>query len=235
VNAIPFEFLANTLPLQLLLKHSDHLLHLEALLLGTAGFLDDQLEDKYLRSVQNEFEYLKKKYGIIPLDKKLFKFSKLRPANFAPLRLAQFATLVHENQQLFTAPYLFDSFEKLQDCLGIELNGYWKNHYSMDGDLTSKDLKLGQDSITNIIINTFAPYFFFYGKKTGKHEYEQTAFQLLEECNFENNAKTKLFKGKKQQLKNAAQSQALINLFDNFCAQKKCLHCGIAASILQSR
>lgn len=235
VNAAPFELLAHTLPLQLLLKYSDHLPHLEALLLGTAGFLDDQFQDKHLRSIQNEFEFLRNKHGLVPLDKKIFKFSRLRPANFPTLRLAQFASLIHNNTQLFSAPYSFDSYHKLTRALEVDLNGYWKNHYSLDGAKTVHDLKFGTDSLTNLIINTFAPFFFFYGRKSGKAEYETTATHLLEGGAFENNAKTRLFAKKKEHLQSAAHSQALIHLFDNYCTPKKCLHCGIAASILQSR
>ncbi len=234
VNSIPFELLAKQLPINVLLKHSDNLMQLEALLIGTSGLLEQQFTDKYVLELQNEFEFLKNKYKITPLKKELFKFSKLRPANFATLRLAQFANLIHTQRQLFSAPQNFNTYEKIKDCFKIKLEGYWQNHYNLDGNKVEKDLQLGDTSISNIIINTFSCYFFFYYKRSGRVEFENIPFQLMEKCAFEKNTKTKLFENKKSQLKNAANSQALINLHDNYCTKRKCLSCGIATAILKS-
>lgn len=234
VNAIPFEMLAKKLPLTILLKHSDNILQLEALLLGVSGLLDDQFSDKYVRSLQNEFEYLKNKYQLVPLQKEIFKFSKLRPANFATLRLAQFAKLVHSHPNLFSGPQYFDSFEKIDACFQFDLEGYWKNHYNLNGTQTEKKLSFGADSIHNVIINTFSVFFFFYYKQTSVPQFENTAFILLEACPFEMNTKTKHFLSKKEFLKSAVESQGLINLLDNYCTQRKCLSCAVAADILKS-
>jgi hypothetical protein len=232
VNAIPFELLANQLPLSLLLKHADNLVQLEALLLGMSGLLEDQLEDKYLQNLQNEFNFLSKKYGLIPLKKEVFKFSKLRPANFPTLRLAQFACLIHTQSALFTSPQTFSDYVQLIQTLKIKLEGYWRNHYSLDGNLVEKDLTLGDMSAENVIINTFAPFFFFYSKRLAKPGFMEYSLALLNACKKEDNAKTKLFSAKKELLLNAAGTQALINLYDNYCRNKACLKCGIAASIL---
>ena len=85
INSEPFELLAKQLPVQLLLKHADNLLQLEALLLGTSGLLENQFQNKYIQTLQNEFEYLRSKYGLCPIQTEIFKFSKLRPANFPTL------------------------------------------------------------------------------------------------------------------------------------------------------
>jgi hypothetical protein len=234
VNSVPFELLARQLPITLLLKHSDNLMQLEALLLGTSGLLDQQFEDKYILDLQNEFEFLKNKYLIIPLKKALFKFSKLRPANFATIRLAQFAKLIHLSPHLFSAPLHYDSYDKIKNCFKIVLNGYWQNHYNLGGESVKKNLQLGYASISNIVTNTFACFFFFCFKRTGKIEYQAVPFKLMEKCAFEKNAKTRLYEQKKQLLITAAESQALINLHDNYCVKRKCLNCGIAAAILKS-
>ena len=233
VNSLPFELLAKNLPLTILLKHSDNLLQLEALLLGTSGLLENQFEDKYIQQLQNEFDYLKNKYRIIPLSKEIFKFSKLRPANFPTIRLAQFARLLNAKPGLFMAPYDFSNYEEIVLAHKINLEGYWKNHYNMDGNVTSKDLTLGLTSIENLIINTFAPFYFFYSKRTGKEEMGDLAIELLNKCDFEQNTKTKLFSEKKTVLSSAADSQATINLYDNYCKKKACLTCGVATFLLK--
>src|SRR5690606_23579571 len=123
-NAQPFEQLASVLPVHLLLKHSDNLLQLEALLLGTSGSLDEHFENDYIRQLQNEFEYLKTKYNIIPLKKEIFKFSKLRPANFPNLRLAQLAQLLHKNKSIFIEPQNIQNLSQLKTAFELELKGY---------------------------------------------------------------------------------------------------------------
>lgn len=232
VNALPFELLAKQLPLPLILKHSDNLLHVEALLLGMSGLLEEQFQDKYILDLQNEFEYFKTKYQLTPLKRELFKFSRLRPANFPNVRLAQLALLVHSKPGLFTNPQNSTSYNELMSLLKTEPQGYWKEHYKIDGEKIAKQIRLGDASAENIIINTFAPFFFFYSKKLAKPEYADHAMTLLITCSIELNTKTKLFDAKKDSLTNAADSQAIINLYDNYCTSRKCLSCGIAAAVL---
>jgi hypothetical protein len=232
VNALPFELVAKQLPVYILLKHSDNLLQLEALLLGISGLLENQFEDKYIQGLQNEFEYLKNKYSLAPLKKELFKFSKLRPANFPNVRLAQMAMLIYSATEIFTAPQNINSYDALMKVLRIKPEGYWKNHYKIDGKTLNKELSFGKASAENLMINTFAPFFFFYSKKLAKPGFTDKAVELLNTCAFERNVKTKLFEAKNKALKNAADSQAVINLYDNYCAARKCLKCGIAAALL---
>jgi len=40
-----------------------------------------------------------------------------------------------------------------------------------------------------------------------------------------------LFETRKDILKTAADSQAIINLYDNYCVKKHCLKCGIGSAI----
>jgi hypothetical protein len=234
VNALPFELLAKQLPFQILLKHADNIMQLEALLLGMAGLLENQFEDKYIQNLQNEFEYLKNKYQLKVLNKELFKFSKLRPANFPNVRLAQFAQLMHKKSTFLLNPEQANDFDGIKNLLMIKLEGYWKNHYVLDGKTLEKELSLGETSAENIIINTFAPFFFFYSKKMAKPELSDLAIELLSKSTFEVNAKSKLFEAKKESLASAADSQAIINLYDNYCSKKSCLNCGIGVAILKT-
>lgn len=233
VNSIPFEMIAKHLPANILLKHSDNLLQLEALLLGISGLLDEQYEDPYINGLQNEFEFLKNKYHLVPLSRVIFKFSKLRPANFPNVRLAQLAALIHKSSRVFTQPQTYQNYEELVEVFQVEPGGYWKHHYKIDGKAVSRDLAMGIASIENIIINTIAPFFFFYSKKLSKPQYGDLAIELLTACDFEKNNKTRLFLAKEKVLTSALGSQAIINLYDHYCSAKQCLRCGIAASLLQ--
>lgn len=233
VNADAFELLAKQLPLSILSKHSDNLVQLESLLLGTAGFLDVQFKDASILKLQNEFEFLKNKYRLIPLQKEIFKFSRMRPANFPNLRLAQFAALVHYSPDMFFNPNQFTDFSILSTRLNLTLNTYWKNHYKFDGKTLDKDIRIGKNAIENLIINTFAPFLFFYGQKNNQQDYTEKALFLLQNCAFETNKITQLFKAKQILLKDASQSQGILNLYHHYCKHKQCLKCGVAAQILK--
>ncbi len=234
VNSLPFEMLALQLPLNILLRHRENEKQIQALLLGMAGMLDEHFREHELHKVQNEFEFLKVKYGLVPLDKKLFKFARTRPANFPGLRLAQFAALVCKSTTLLTRPTHCLAYNDLLNALMVSPQGYWSRHYSAGGEATHKDLTVGLLSAENIIINTIAPFLFYYGRKHKQEALEQQALHLLETCGFENNIKTKLFSAKKPVLNSASTSQGLIHLFNHYCSKKGCLKCGIGASILKT-
>jgi hypothetical protein len=232
VNSEPFELLAKSISIQTLLKSSDNLLQLEAMLLGMAGFLNEQYNDQYPRKLQNEFEYLRKKYSLVPLPREIFKFSRMRPANFPTLRLVQLASLIHYEPAVFSSPGYVSSFEEILSLLCRPLQGYWKDHYLPDGILTEHPNSFGRDSAENVIINTFAPFFYDYGIRRMNSQVHQKALELLSRCNFEDNQKTRLF-SRAGLARNSADSQGLINLYDHYCACRRCLSCGVAAVLLK--
>jgi hypothetical protein len=235
VNGVPMELLARSVPFDLLLRHADDLQRLEALLFGMSGMLDDVFEDKYMRRLQNEFEFLRQKYKLIPLDRHLFKFSRMRPANFPTVRLAQMALLIHTCPRFFISPDAFTEIALLKRTLHLNLQDYWSNHYTPDGNETHSRQSLGENSVENIIINTVTPFLFFYGKKTGNGQLCEKAEDLLHACRPEDNYKTRKFSKNPSLNRDAAASQALIHLLDNYCSKKQCLRCGIAASILKPK
>jgi hypothetical protein len=234
VNSFPFELLSRQIPFKTLFVHQNSVLQLEALLLGTSGFLDETLDHPYLKQLQNEFEYLRNKYGIVPLKKEIFKFSRLRPANFPTLRLAQFAQLFHASPLLFSDPLSFTEFEKIAEPLRkVKDQGFWKDHFSFTESKGKDSAGLGEDSVQNLMINTFANFHFFYSKKFGKEPAADIALSLLEKCSAETNSIVKSYSSKKEQITSGAQSQALIHLQTHYCSSKKCLSCGIGVTVLK--
>jgi len=58
--------------------------------------------DEYPRSLKKEYDYLRKKLGLVPIENHLWKFLRMRPQNFPTMRLAQFAALVVQSNHLFS-------------------------------------------------------------------------------------------------------------------------------------
>ncbi len=234
VNAQPFELLGRHLPVHLLLRHANSLKQTEALLLGMAGLLEETFQEKYPRELQNEFEFLKRKYQLLPLDKSLLKYSRMRPTNFPDLRLAQFAALLHTHPNFLQAPHEFRNPEMIDKVFDLSMSEYWKSHYRLGVKADRNTGRPGKASVDILLINTLVPFLFFYSNKQNRPEYKTQALQMLETCIFENNRKTRLFHNKSHLFHSALQSQACIQLYDTYCSKKRCLNCGIAAALLKS-
>ncbi len=235
INSVPFEMLSAQLPLSVLLKHRQTLFQLEALLLGTAGFLDETFNDKYPQQLQNEYEFLKNKYKLQPLKSHLWKYLRMMPANFPTVRLAQFAMIIHKYPELFSKPHEYTSLQKLLPAVSHPLQGYLSTHYKLDHPGVKKIGPLGKQSAENILTNTMANFLFFFGKQTGNDVYMEKALGIFDELSFENNQKTRLYSHSKLKFKTSGQSQGLIHLHDNYCVRKGCLRCSIAAELLKGK
>jgi len=236
VNNDVFEKLAERLPLKILLKHTGRLDILEALIYGTAGFLNRRYKDKYLLALQNEFELLKKKYNIEPMESHWWKFARMRPSNFPSLRLHQLALMLHNLPQMFHDPVLFYSNWKNTEKLHLLPQGYFANHITFDEDkFVNKSYTFGDTAVQHILINVAVPYLFFYGKMTGDEKYSSIALNYLEQIPAENNSVLKKFDIQKKHIISALQSQALLELYPNYCEQKRCDECNIGVKILTGK
>src|SRR5476649_1631479 len=101
-NALPFELLAKSLPQNILAKHKNNPSQIEALIFGQAGFLEGDMVDDYPKALKKEYDFLRKKYSLMPIENHLWKFLRMRPQNFPTIRLAQFAALIVRSNHLFS-------------------------------------------------------------------------------------------------------------------------------------
>ena len=101
-NALPFEMLARSIPMTALARHKNNLLQIEALLFGQAGFLSDKHADEYVESLRREYRFLAGKFQMKPMNNSLWKFARMHPRNYPSVRIAQFASLIHNSTHLFS-------------------------------------------------------------------------------------------------------------------------------------
>jgi len=234
VNAEPFERLARALPLRCLAKHKNNLFQIEALLFGQAGFLEQDCSDKYFLSLQKEYLFLQKKFGLKPIEKHNWKFMRLRPVNFPTIRIAQFAQLIHKSSNLFSQLLEQNSVKGLAKYFDVEALAYWNIHYKFGVESAEKSKKLGKYSINTIIINTVIPLLFVYGKHKGDYKMQDKALALLESIPAENNAIIKNWNKTGISSQNASYSQALLQLKNKYCDKKKCLDCLLGNKIIRN-
>lgn len=234
-NATPFLMLAQSLPLNIPTKHKENLLQIEALFFGQAGMLNDDFKDDYPRELQREYDYLKKKYKLKPITGHLWKFLRMRPANFPTIRIAQFAALVHKSLHLFSQIIETHSVKEIAPLLDVTASSYWDTHFQFDAEQKKATKKsLGKSSVQNIIINTIAPIQFLYAARQDTHKLQERALQLLEAVPAEKNNITRLWDENGWQAANAAQSQALLQLYNDYCSAKRCLECSIGLNIIRN-
>ena len=159
----------------------------------------------------------------------------MRPANFPSIRIAQFAALIHKSLHLFSQIIETSSEKEVALLLEVKASEYWDTHFRLDEKQPVPTEKhLGTESVRNVIINTIAPIQFLYASRQGVEGLQEKALQLLDTVQPEKNNILRLWDEAGWKAENASQSQALLQLYNNYCSCKRCLECSIGLSILRS-
>jgi hypothetical protein len=234
VNADPFFQLSKSLPYKSIQKQSS-LLQVEALLFGQAGMLETKTKDEYISLLFREYHFLEQKYSLnnSKLNPSQWRFLRLRPANFPTIRLAQFAAVLFRSKNIFSQIISIDSYSSIKKIFLQQQSDYWKTHYRFGKKAKGEVPELGEASIQNIVINTVVPLLVAYGKYKDEQSYIDRAVELLQQLPAEENKITREWSTIGVKVKNAFDSQALIELRNNFCQKRQCLDCSIGISILK--
>jgi len=217
-----------------LAKQKNNLLQIEAILFGQSGLLPKTSEHPYIKSLIGEYAFLKSKFSLIPLNPSIWKFLRVRPLSFPPVRIAQFAVLIHQSSALFSKIIEQKDLETLIKLFSLKASAYWDEHYDFDKPSPKEPKTLGLDSVNVIIINTIVPFLFLYGREKGKDEISERALKFLELLPAEKNTIIKQFADYNIKAKNALESQSLIQLYNNYCIPRNCLKCQIGCKIIQA-
>ena len=251
VNNEAFEYLANILPFKTLLKHADNLLQVEAMLMGCAGFLNDDFSEDYPLLLKREFAVMKAKFNLLTMPPERWRFMRMRPSSFPTIRLAQMAQLIHKNGCLFAKIKSAKDTNEVKALFDVKASEYWETHWRFgvglsyngsrnddvrlpqcDSPTKSKPKHLGDTTTDVLIINAVAPLMFCYGKLHKDESVCETAIQFLEDTEAEDNAIIRHYAQCGITAENAMQTQALLHLYSYFCKRKRCLECRIANVLL---
>jgi hypothetical protein len=234
VNRDAFLELALSIPLNILVKHRTNLMQTEALLFGQSGLLQPDSKDIYQQDLEKEYHFLRRKYQLTPMVAHRWKFLRLRPYNFPTIRIAQFAMLVHKSMELFAQMMEITKAKELLPLLDIHASPYWDNHFRFGEFTDDKQVKhLGKDAVFNIMINTVAPMQYLYARLQGKSSLHENSLNLLQSLKAEHNKITRTWEEAGVRAKDAAQSQALLQLFSQYCSTKNCLNCAVGNRLIR--
>ncbi len=236
VNTEPMLQLAQVLPYKTLLKHLDKSIQIEALLFGQAGFLEKVKEDEYTAVLKREYNLLGKKYSLkaIQMNVVQWRFLRLRPANFPTVRLAQLASLLSSQKNLFSKMLESTSYKHLTGFLEIEQSQYWQHHYQLGKKSKTVVPSFGKSSVQNIMINTITPLLAAYGQLHAEQVLLARAVEILQHIPAENNKIIREWSGLGCKVTSAFDSQGLIELYNSYCMKRRCLECNIGLNIIKS-
>ncbi len=233
VNADPFEWLAKSIDLKIILKLQPDLSLLEALCFGQAGFLEEDFTDPYPLQLKEQYSFLKGKYGLCPLPVHVWKFLRMRPSGFPTLRLAHWAVFLHRQADKLSRISKMDNGKDLFELFEQESSEYWWNHYHFGSKASVWSKKLGTDTILAIILNSILPYRYISSVRKGELHGLNATLDVMRTLPPECNALTRKWEERGFSSGNALESQGLLELKSQYCDRKKCLDCFIGKGLMK--
>lgn len=217
LNGEAFEQLYKSFDHNLLFRYSENFTQLLALLTGQADLIDRLDIDLNLKNtLKKEYDHLRSKHNLIPIENSIWKFLRTRPANFPTARIIQLTAVIHQYQRIFSR---IKERNSVKDLINL---------FSSDNNFEIKELTvsvMSKSTINIILINTVAPTLFAYGKINNSEALCENALALLEELPPEDNKYTRLYLENNVKANNALQSQGCIHLHKNHCEPRKCMTC----------
>lgn len=197
INGDAFAVWAEAMPMRAVDHHRDNLFQVEAMFLGQAGLLG-KVDERYSK----EYDYLRHKFGLQPMDATLWRYLRTRPQNFPHTRLLQLARLYHERRT---------GLSELLACKDVKEIG---KLYDMKGA-----------KLVLMVINTAIPTIFAYGRSHAKELLCERAYDMLGSLKAEDNNIVRMWAECGLKVTDAGGSQALIQLKKEYCDRKNCLRC----------
>lgn len=243
INGEAFEQWAIGIPLNYVGRHADSVLQVEAFFMGQAGLLDEAsiplrhrdkaLADGYFNQLRGEYHHLARKFGLVPMDYKLWRFLRLRPQNFPHIRISQLANLYCDGKAGLGALLECDTVESLRQLMQTHVTPYWETHYSFGSESTKNAKRLSATSVNLLMINTAIPMLFAYGRHTSNEQLCDRAMEFLDSMKAESNTIIRMWRQCGLEVSTAGDSQALIQLKREYCDRKDCLRCRIGYEYLK--
>ena len=255
-NKLPFLELARRLPLQILesvtqdkISDGECLSWQQALLLGTAGLLPTQcqdrfqgnrLDDKWIDKLERLWTSSRQTKAMSSGAWHLFK---VRPNNSPIRRLVAMSYLLLRYREKGLLEGLLGLVEEVpvnQGCRRLErglrviTESYWAGNFdSGSGMGMSSQTLLGCGRAADIVVNVLLPFTFAWSQVNSRPELGKKAFELyrlsprLAENSVERHMVEQL--GLRRGLVNSARwQQGLIHIYNNLCTWGRCSHCWLS-------
>lgn len=237
-NKVPFLRLARALPLGelslLLAGKPRSLLSVQSLLLGSAGLLPCQSEQKsqgnpYIEALEKAWAGWNRRWLLSRED---WQFFKVRSANTPTRRLAAAAYLLacrwRPDPVKFFLP-LLQRPDSLQKNLSVPSNSYWADY--LDFGITAPRVRslLGAERSKDMVINVVLPFFYAWGNLMEMRSLRNRALVLYH--SYASSAENRFTRLMRERLagvpigKSAREQQGLLHLYHGYCRNRRCGCC----------
>ncbi|MDP5229147.1 MAG: DUF2851 family protein [Cellulophaga sp.] len=233
INGNSFKSLSEHLPFSTVRKISDNTTQLEAIFFGMVGFLeDDEISDHYYTNLRNEYSFLAHKFKLNKEGVEQPEFFKLRPPNFPTIRLSQFAAIYAENQNLFSKILASSTLEDIYKLFNVQASDYWTTHFTFGKASKKSEKKLTKKFIELLLINTILPLKFCYARSLNRTG-DVSIVDIISAIKKEKNNIIDQYLALGVKVDNAFESQAILELYNNYCSKNNCLQCAVGNHLLK--
>lgn len=246
-NAASMRALARNVPLAVsrsLRRPAD----LEALFLGASGLLPgpsdlleaDRATADYVMEMHDRFVRLAHRFDLSPMPRTAWRFFRLRPANFPPLRIAQGAALHRPGALLRARPLerLVEAAESdrpvaaLRSLFSAEVSDFWIDHVRLDRKTKPRSPAVGRGRVDALLVNVAVPALIAHAVRSRRDP--EAYLRLLEAMPADEDEVTRLFAALGTRPSSAYEAQGLHQLYRTRCSEARCMTCRIGAALLQS-
>lgn len=232
VNADAFYSLAEVTGVENIRKMVAAGEQVEVVLHGLSGLLGSGEDNKEVHRRKREYDYLCKKYRLIPQRVVKPVFFRLRPAGFPTIRLSQLSKLYQSKRGLFADLLLCEHPDAMRKVLSVSAFEYWDTRYTYSsGTHPPRKKVLSRERIDLLLINAVFPVLYTYYKHRRSPEM-QRILTWASGMPAEQNKIVDLIRKEGFPVTNAANAQGVLELYHNFCSRNKCLQCQVGRFII---
>lgn len=215
---------------------------IESLFYGAAGLLDDiKYKDDYTERLNDNWKKIKDKYKPAIMNEAEWNFFRLRPQNFPTIRMAYASSFCGEllyNNFLRRVILCFEKSKNVKKdlmnlFLGIRFSDYWKKHYIFGREVSKSMKSIGDDRISDIIINVVIPLMYLYSEKFDRKNLTEkiTDYYSTVKEKSENEITRIMQEQLDYRAKTISEKQGLIHLYNFYCVKVKCDNCPIGKQV----
>ncbi|MBX7044086.1 MAG: DUF2851 family protein [Ignavibacteria bacterium] len=236
-NKKPFIRLSRNIDLEKMKAMKPGLTECDAVVFGMAGMLSPENQtDEYSNILHALWSEIRVRFRLPQLEASDWNFFRLRPPNFPTLRLAYASGLLRFILQNDLSEIVRDAFllpgnplkELKRFFRNIEVSDYWKQHYHFGRKKNFPQSILGDQRISEIIINVMIPFALALCRD------EENSEELIGKIYLDvpaSSSKSSMVRWLEQQTgfraTTANEEQGLLNLYENYCSKGRCISCRI--------
>lgn len=214
-NKEAFKTYADLVDFNLLQRWKKNNIKKMAYLLGLSNLFQQEME---VLNYTSQYKSIQHQHHLNTMEKIQWKNGAVRPQNQPKKRMLELIQLLSSNEVFFLtseADFFLFKQKALQFMQSIK-----------------ESIRLSPFMENNIIINALIPFAFYRGKKYNEIIWVEQAIDWLYELKAEKNHIVEKYKTKRVEIQSAADSQALLEWYQSYCLQKKCLSCTVGKKLM---